>query len=94
MATNTVGSRELKTRLGSYLRKVRNGKTLIVTDRGEPIAELRPVSSATGLPAALLKMVADGTVTLPTRPKVRFAPVKHQGPSLSDAITEDRKDRF
>src|SRR3989304_5686519 len=36
-----VGARELKTRLGTYLRKVRQGSTLVVTDRGEPVAELR-----------------------------------------------------
>jgi hypothetical protein len=30
------GVRELKTRLGSYLREVRRGQTIVVTDRGEP----------------------------------------------------------
>ena len=37
----TVGSRELKTRLGTYLRQVREGMTLVVTERGLPVAELR-----------------------------------------------------
>lgn len=43
MAGNTVGARELRARLGKYLRSVREGETLIVTDYGEPIAELRPI---------------------------------------------------
>jgi len=30
----TVGVRELKTRLGGYLRQVRAGRTLVITDRG------------------------------------------------------------
>lgn len=42
----TVGSRELKNRLGSYLRQVGSGATIVVTDRGTPVAELRSVQPA------------------------------------------------
>ena len=38
----TVGIRELKARLSAYVRKVRDGQTVYVTDRGEVVAELRP----------------------------------------------------
>jgi prevent-host-death family protein len=41
-----VGIRELKTRLSEYLRQVRKGRTLLVTDHGEVVAELRPVGAA------------------------------------------------
>ncbi|MGH9323622.1 MAG: type II toxin-antitoxin system Phd/YefM family antitoxin [Vicinamibacteria bacterium] len=34
--------RELKTRLGTDLREVREGATIIVTQRGKPVVELRP----------------------------------------------------
>jgi antitoxin (DNA-binding transcriptional repressor) of toxin-antitoxin stability system len=37
-----VGIRELKNRLSEYLRIVRNGEEVLVTDRGEAVAELRP----------------------------------------------------
>jgi antitoxin (DNA-binding transcriptional repressor) of toxin-antitoxin stability system len=37
----TVGVRELKNRLSQYLRMVRHGEDLLVTDRGEVVAELR-----------------------------------------------------
>jgi len=36
-----VGVRELKSRLSEYLRMVRGGEEILVTDRGEVIAELR-----------------------------------------------------
>ena len=36
-----VGVRELKDRLSRYLRLVREGETIIVTDRNEVIAEIR-----------------------------------------------------
>ena len=56
MTRNVVGARELKTRLGTYLQRVREGRTLVVTDRGEPVAELRPLPSDKSLPSALLKL--------------------------------------
>ncbi len=34
----TVGTREFKDRLTYYLRLVRQGTTLVVTDRGKPVA--------------------------------------------------------
>lgn len=37
-----VGIKALKARLSHYLRAVRAGETLLVTDRDEVIAELRP----------------------------------------------------
>lgn len=38
---NTVGVRELKNRLSEYLRRVRQGEEIFVTDRGRVVAELR-----------------------------------------------------
>ena len=37
----TVGLRELKNRLSEYVRQVRAGKVVVVTDRGQAVAELR-----------------------------------------------------
>src|SRR5262245_49988787 len=47
MKHRVVGARELKVRLGTYLRQVRQGRTLVVTDRGQPVAELRPIAEDT-----------------------------------------------
>ena len=43
-----VGIRELKNRLSEYVRMVRSGEWVLVTDRGEVVAELRPPGSPTG----------------------------------------------
>ena len=95
MRAKVVGARELKTRLGRYLRQVREGETLIVTDRGEPVAELRPISShPSGELAALEKLAALGVVTRHNKgPLARLRPVTSNGPSVADAVQEDRKDR-
>ena len=42
----SVGIRELKNRLSEYLRMVRRGEVILVTDRGEAVAELhQPVNT-------------------------------------------------
>ena len=95
MERSVVGARELKTRLGTYLRWVREGRTMLVTDRGEPIAELRPLPSDTSVPAKLLKLSGERAVTLPARKGMAaFRPIPSRGRALSEAILEDREDRF
>ncbi len=47
-----VAVKELKNRLSSYLREVREGEVVLVTDRGRVVAELRQPS--TGMPLAAL----------------------------------------
>ena len=39
----TVEIRELKNRLGYYLRAIRQGRAFMMTDRGKPVARLVPV---------------------------------------------------
>ena len=90
----TVGARELKTRLGGYLQQVRQGRTLVITDRGEPVAELKPLQRTGGEDAALEQLKTLGAVTrMENRALAPFRPVRGRGPSVSDAIVEDRDDR-
>ena len=94
-AAALVGARELKTRLGRYLNRVRRGDTIVVTDRSEPVAELRPIGDGRDPASArLATLAATGGLTLPTRPGlVRFAAVRLAGGSGSDAVTADRDAR-
>jgi len=60
-----VGVRELKNRLSEYLRLVRGGEEILVTDRGEVVAELRQPSPRVDLPyPALLEAVQRGRARL------------------------------
>ena len=58
----TAAVTELKNRLSEYLRLVRSGEEILVTDRGEVIAELRrPGSSTLDAPyPGLLALVRQG----------------------------------
>jgi prevent-host-death family protein len=91
-----VGARELKTRLGRYLRRVRAGETLIITDRGEPIAELRPIHQAGHtVEAKLRQMESEGLIIRGNgTPLPAFKPRRIKGKPLSDTLIEMRKDRF
>jgi prevent-host-death family protein len=41
-----VGVRELKSRLSEYLRQVRDGQSVVVTDHGRPVARLVPAGES------------------------------------------------
>ena len=63
----TVGIRELKARLSAYLRRVRKGEVVRVTDRGTVIAELRSAPVRPEVPAeleGLARLAARGVVRL------------------------------
>ena len=39
----TVGIRDLKSRLSEYMRQVKQGQVILITDHGQPIGRLVPV---------------------------------------------------
>lgn len=57
-----VGLRELKNSLGAYIRRVRAGETVLITDRGEVVAELSPPSQPEN--PVLAEMVRKGEIRL------------------------------
>ncbi len=92
----TVGSRELKNRLGSYLRQVRSGTTIVVTDRGAPIAELRPLPPGASKEQERLDVLVSAGLLAPrTRPRlVEREPAIVPDGDLSAAIREEREERI
>ena len=92
----TVGSRELKTRLGTYLRLVQRGQILVVTDRERPVAELKPiVIDGKSEEGRLDELAAIGFLThTSSAPLTRIKRARIKGKPLSATIIEDREDRF
>lgn len=62
MATATVGAGELKARLGRYLQIVREGGTVVITDRGKTIGRLVPFGSAKAIEERTRELVKAGKV--------------------------------
>jgi antitoxin (DNA-binding transcriptional repressor) of toxin-antitoxin stability system len=94
-AAASVGARELKTRLGTYLRRVQAGQRIVVTERGIAVAELRGLGAGEEtLEGRLQRLEAAGLVSRPARRLTPLRAVISHGESLSRAVVEDREDRF
>lgn len=73
----TVGLRELKNRLSQYIRRVRDGHSVMVTDRGQVVAELRPpgqVPSGTKIDPAVSRLMNRGLLVPGARNNARAYP--------------------
>ena len=94
----SVGIRELKARLSSYVRRVRRGEVIHVTDRGEVVAELRPPSPAQSVPvelAGLHELASRGMVRLGKSNRgMRYprSPVRLPEGSAKAALDAERED--
>ena len=59
-----VGTKELKNHLSEYLRRIKRGAVVHVTDRGRVVAEIRPVPVAKDREEAILnELAAEGLMT-------------------------------
>lgn len=92
-----VGVRELKNRLSEYLRLVRAGEEILVTDRGEVVAELRQPSLRVSHPyPALAEAARQGRVRLglPNSPDIypRLGSVSAPG-TAAKLLDDERGDR-
>ncbi|MFL5899017.1 MAG: type II toxin-antitoxin system Phd/YefM family antitoxin [Solirubrobacterales bacterium] len=88
---DSVGVAELRQNLSVYLRRVKQGERLVVTDRNRPVAELGPAPS-TG--PALDRLIAEGRVAAPRRSGLP-EPLGSTGnpKALSEALEDIRGDR-
>jgi prevent-host-death family protein len=72
----SVGVKQLKSKLSEYLRLVRSGEVVLVTDRDEVVAELRParrqLKSMDSLEELLDSLAERGEITRASKPKRRW----------------------
>lgn len=92
----TVGAREFKNRLGKYLRMVREGTVVIVSDRGRPIAEMRRIGPPEDqIEERLRYLAAQGLITLRSgRGLDQIRRVEATGAPVSETIGQGRSDRL
>ena len=84
-----VGVRDLRDHLSAYLERVKDGETITVTEHGRPVARLvrdEPLSPH------LLELVAQGKLTLATKPFPRWEDIPHvpYDGSIQDLMDEIR----
>jgi prevent-host-death family protein len=90
-----LGLREANQHFSKAIKAVRAGKEVVLTDRGKPIAIIKPIKDDQERDADLKRMADEGLITLPSRtgPLPRFEPVRVKGKPLSQTILDDRDDR-
>ena len=89
VATNQVGVKDLKNNLSAYLDDIAGGATIIVTERGRPIARILHIDAST---AHLADLVERGLVQPPLDP-TRRRPAKRikASGSVSELVSEQRR---
>lgn len=90
--SDRVGIRELRQDLSRYLRRVRAGERLVVTDRGRPLAVLAPFAEEGNV---LDRLVAEGRARRGTGDLLSIepptGPVSRAG---TEALEKEREERL
>lgn len=92
MTQYTIGIRDLKAHLSSYLEKVQNGHTIIITSHGKPIAQLTPTKEE--LMERVKALQAAGLITWSGKKVVPAKPVviNKSEKLVSDIVVEMRNE--
>ena len=86
----------VKNNLSALIREVQQGETIVITDRGRPVARLEAMSEMDQTDERLRALVDDGLVSLPRRaPDATVLelpmPSVVAGPSAVDYLLEERE---
>jgi len=91
MSELSVGVRELKTRLSEYLRQVKAGRTIVITEHGQPVGRIVPAAQSRD--EKIQAMIQAGLIAWsgkklkPTKPVARTRGKK----TVSDLVIENRE---
>ena len=87
---------ETKNNLSAILDQVKNGETVLITDRGRPVARLEPVGGAESENEAIARLQRAGIVRPPKNPDgirefLKTRPIKlKSGASALQALLDER----
>ena len=84
----SVGIRELKEKLSSYVLKVKHGETIVVTDHGKEVAILGPISSER---VVAMQLIKEGKAKWVGGKPRGYTDVKIKVKPISDTVIEDRQ---
>jgi prevent-host-death family protein len=88
----TVGVRELKARLSKYLRQVRSGQTIVITDHGQVVGRILPaVDQPITERLRLLQEAGLMTWNGETLKTIQPPAANHTQHTLSDLVAEMRQ---
>jgi antitoxin (DNA-binding transcriptional repressor) of toxin-antitoxin stability system len=83
--------------IGASFSALKHRFLVVLTERGHPIAVIKPVKAETAQEATLRGLVDDGLIAPAARkgpmPAPRWRPLKVEGKPLSQTLIDDREDR-
>ena len=92
-----LGLREANQHFSKAIRAVKAGKEVILTERGKPIAVIKPLKPKDNLEARIRRLEAEGflrpAVKRGPMPAPRWKPLRIKGKPLSQTISEERDER-
>ena len=92
-----LGLREANQQFSRAIKAVRAGREVVLTERGRPIAVIKPVKTEDAQDARLQAMADEGLIIPAAQkgpmPAPRWRPVKMNGKPLSQTIIHERQDR-
>jgi len=86
------GLREANHHFSKAIKAVKAGKEVILTERGKPIAVIKPLPEPAASDGGLRRLIASGIVRPAAKPwpMPQRRPRRIKGPPLSQTIREDR----
>ena len=91
-----IGLREANLHFSRYVRMVKDGKEVVFTERGKPIAIIKPIPQEEGGMENKIKLLEDQGI-LKCAKKGRFPvhePMTIRGKPISEIVIEGREDNF
>lgn len=90
-----LGLRDANQRFSSFVKTIKRGEEIILTDRGQPIAVVTPIRGDTATGVIIDRLARAGLVRLPVRvgPVGPANPVPARGKPLSRFLAEERASR-
>ena len=89
-----MGLREANQHFSKAIKAVKAGQEVVLTERGKPIAVIKPLASASTFEETIARLIAEGRLSGPAhlRPIRRrgWKPPVNEGRPLSDLVREDR----
>jgi len=92
-----IGLREANQQFSKAIKAVKAGKEVILTERGKPIAVIKPLEREKDQEAVIRRLEAEGFLRPALKrgpmPKTNWKPIRIKGKPMSHSISEERDER-
>ena len=92
-----MGLREANQSFSKAMKAVKQGKEVVLKERGKPIAVIKPLDPKEDQEAVILRLEAEGILRPALKrgpmPKPTWKPIRVKGKLMSQTISEERDER-